>query len=79
MLPQSVSEANQEAEFHFDVVGEIEDVRSIVKSGTAKIGILATTLARDIRLEYELPYRLLKYRDYDVEEKLREVVDDHNP
>jgi len=74
MFPQAIKQADQEAGFWWDVVGDIECARNAAKNCTAKIGLESISLAQQLRSAFDLPERKLIFGKYDVSEQLDKSI-----
>lgn len=72
MLPQEIRQADQVAEFWWDVVGDEDAARNAATLHTATLAIQALALASDVRTVFGLPTRDLVFGAHDVREFLEE-------
>jgi DNA topoisomerase IB len=73
-LPQHAFEAQQHVEFIWEVTGEPSEAAEIIGKESAKVALGAVNLARDLRKQFDLPSRDLRFGNLDVEESLQETI-----
>jgi hypothetical protein len=74
IFPQEYVQAVQSAAFWWDVVGDPDCSTSEVINQTARLGLKALNLAKDIREAFNLPLRELVFGEYNVRNVLMESV-----
>lgn len=76
VFPQTVEQADQEAAFWWDVVGDLDAARNAAKICSARVGLSSITLAKEIREAFDLPGRKLIFGKYDIQGVLEENAND---
>lgn len=77
VFPQNVRQADQAAAFWWNVVGDMDAARNATVLHTARIGLEALSLARELRAAFDLPSRELIFGAYDVRKVLEKSASDH--
>lgn len=74
VFPQLVEQAEQEAEFWLDVVGDIDCARNAATKSSGRLGLQSIELASQIRQAFSLPDRKLVFGSYDVKNTLKDAA-----
>jgi hypothetical protein len=69
-FPQEVLQADQEAAFWWDVVGDHDATGNVATLRTAEMGLQSLALAADLRSAFDLPSRTLVFGEYDIRQVL---------